>query len=165
MLFFALNLHFGSCGGEIWLGLGMVIYFHSKNPSTAWLSNLAAYGFVLAGIKWRSVEHYYQAAKYEDAALIRRVRDATTGEAARKVGQDRSLVPRENWQEIKMEVMKQALEAKFSQNRKLRDLLLATSNEELVHESKTDRFWGRDRVGVGENRLGEMLMMIRAQMI
>ena len=139
----------------------MATYFHSKNPGTAWLSNLSGHGFVLDGVKWRSVEHFYQAAKYEDAAAVKRVREAATPFEARKAGQDRSLVVRGDWEEVKMAVMRRALEAKFSQNRKLREMLVATGDEELVHESGSDRFWGRDREGMGENRLGVMLMEVR----
>jgi len=43
-------------------------------------------------------------------------------------------------------------------------MLVATGEEELVHESGTDRFWGRDREGTGENRLGVMLMELRASL-
>lgn len=140
----------------------MAIHFHSKNPETAWLSNLSEHGFVVEGVKWRSVEHYYQAAKHEDVAAVKRIMDAATGLAARKAGQDRSLVVRADWEDVKMGVMRTALEAKFSQNRKLREMLAKTKNEELVHQSGSDRVWGRDREGIGENRLGEMLMEVRA---
>lgn len=80
---------------------------------------------------------------------------------ARKAGQDRSLVVRGDWEEVKMGAMRRALEAKFSQNRKLLEMLVATGDVELVHESGSDRFWGRDREGIGENRLGVMLMEVR----
>ena len=139
----------------------MATHFHSKNPATSWLWNLSSHGLVLDAVKWRSVEHYYQAAKYEDAAVVKRVREAKTPFDARKAGQDRSLVVRGDWEEVKMAVMRRALEAKFSQNRKLRKMLVATGAEELVHESGSDRFWGRDREGMGENRLGVMLMEVR----
>lgn len=66
---------------------------------------------------------------------------------------------------VKMGVMRRALEAKFSQNRKLRKMLIATGDEELIHESGNDRFWGRDREGTGENRLGVMLMEVRAGLV
>lgn len=116
----------------------------------------------MEGAKWRSVEHFYQAAKHEDAAVVKRIIEAATGLAARKAGQDRSLVARADWEDVKMGVMRTALEAKFSQNRKLREMLAKTGNEELVHDSESDRVWGRNRDGVGENLLGVMLMEARA---
>jgi len=142
----------------------MPIHFHSKNPETSWLSNLSGHGFVLDEVKWRSVEHYYQAAKYQDAAAVKRVSEAKTPFDARKAGQDRSLVVRGDWEDVKMAVMRRALDAKFSQNRTLRGMLVASGEKDLVHESGSDRFWGRDREGIGENRLGVMLMGVRASL-
>lgn len=57
--------------------------------------------------------------------------------------------------------MSHAILAKFEQNRNLRELLLATGDEELIHESNSDLFWGRNKDGTGDNRLGVILMDIR----
>jgi len=57
--------------------------------------------------------------------------------------------------------MWRAVQAKFEQNRRLRELLLATGDEELIHESGIDLIWGRNPDGVGDNRLGVILMEVR----
>ena len=72
-----------------------------------------------------------------------------------------SRVPRADWEVVKEEVMRRAIRAKFEQNRELRELLLETGDEELIHESRSDLFWGRTLDGKGENRLGLILMEIR----
>jgi ribA/ribD-fused uncharacterized protein len=142
----------------------MPIWFYSKSPEYGWLSNFSEDGFRLAGVRWPSVEHFYQAQKYAGTEAAERIRRAETPLKARKAGQDRSLHPRADWDAVKEEVMRQAIRAKFEQNRRLRDLLLATGDEELVHESSSDLFWGRSREGVGENRLGAILMEVRQEL-
>ena len=71
---------------------------------------------------------------------------------------------RPDWNEAKTQVMARAVGAKFEQNRALREKLLATGAAELIHFSKSDPFWGRDRDGKGENRLGEILMALREEL-
>jgi ribA/ribD-fused uncharacterized protein len=139
----------------------MPILFYSKSPEYGWLSNFSEDGFTLDGVRWPSVEHFYQAQKYAGTEAAERIRRAPSPAKARKAGQDRSLAPRPDWDRVKEEVMRSALRAKFEQNRRLRELLLATGDEELVHESGSDLFWGRSRDGAGENRLGQILMEVR----
>jgi N-glycosidase YbiA len=140
----------------------MPIRFYSKSPEYAWLSNFSEDRFTLDGVRWASVEHYYQAQKYAGTEAAERIRKADSPLKARKAGQDRSLVPRPDWDAVKEAVMRQAVRAKFEQNRRLSERLLATGDEELVHESSTDLYWGRTGDGTGDNRLGIILMELRA---
>jgi hypothetical protein len=77
------------------------------------------------------------------------------------MGQDRSLTPRADWDAVKLDIMRRAVEAKFAQNRQARERLLATGEEEVIHESKTDLFWGQSRDGLGDNHLGAIIMEVR----
>lgn len=139
----------------------MSIHFYSKSPEYAWLSNFSEDPFTIDGARWPSVEHYYQAQKYLGTSHVERIRKAESPAKARKAGQDRSLTPRVDWESAKQDVMRQAVRAKFEQNRRLRERLLATGEEELVHDSSSDLFWGRNQAGDGENRLGAILMEVR----
>jgi ribA/ribD-fused uncharacterized protein len=139
----------------------MPILFYSKNAGYGWLSNFSEHGFTLDGLRWPSVEHFYQAQKYVGTITAEHIRRAGSPQKARKAGQDRSLTPRPDWDAVKVGVMRRAVRAKFEQNRRLREWLLATGSEELIHESETDRFWGQSREGDGENRLGIILIEIR----
>ena len=139
----------------------MVIRFFSRTPRWQWLSNFAESPFVIDGVQWPSVEHYYQAQKYAGTEAEAMIRQAETPQQARKAGRNRSLVVREDWDAVKEDVMRKAVAAKFAAHRRLREWLLATGEEELVHHSTSDRFWGRTEDGQGENRLGEILMELR----
>ena len=139
----------------------MSIMFFSKSPEYGWLSNFSEHGFTLNGVLWPSVEHFYQAQKYAGTEAEERICHAASPLQARKAGQDRSLVPRPDWDAVKEQVMLDAVSAKFEQNRELRELLLATDNQELIHTSASDMFWGRNNDGHGENRLGAIIMNVR----
>lgn len=58
--------------------------------------------------------------------------------------------------------MKDAVFAKFDQNPLVKKLLLATGNALLVEHTKNDNYWGDGGNGKGKNRLGEILMEVRA---
>ncbi len=142
----------------------MPILFYSKSPEYGWLSNFSQHAFSLDGVRWLSVEHFYQAQKYAGTEAAERIRRAESPAKARKAGQDRSLAPRADWDAAKLDVMRRAVRAKFEQNRRIREQLLATGDEELIHESSSDAYWGRNRDGVGENWLGEILAEVRREL-
>ena len=137
------------------------ILFNAKSQEFGWLSNFSKHGFTLNKTRWPSVEHFYQAQKFARTDWAERIRKAESPLKARKAGQDRSLVPRADWDAVKEDIMRLAVRAKFEQNRKLREILLATGNADLVHLSTNDLVWGRTLDGAGENRLGVIIMEIR----
>ena len=71
---------------------------------------------------------------------------------------------RNDWEDVKDKVMYDICIAKFMQNKNLAQLLIETGDATLI-EGNTwgDRVWGVCD-GVGENRLGKILMQIRAKM-
>jgi ribA/ribD-fused uncharacterized protein len=140
----------------------MEICFHSKSPDYGWLSNFDQRGsFIIDGESWRTVEHYYQAQKFADPDLRRRIQAEKTAIATKKLAQSHAGQVREDWDQVKETVMRRALGAKFGQSRVLRNLLLKTGETILVHQSSSDAYWGRSADGAGLNRLGEILMEVR----
>lgn len=121
----------------------MVIWFYSKTPEYGWLSNFSEHPIVLDGVRWPSVEHFYQAQKYVDTAQVAEsIRGMASPSQVRTAGRDRSLTVRPDWDAVKEDVMRQAVRAKFTQHVVLQKLLLATEDNELVHESDDDEFLG-----------------------
>ena len=59
--------------------------------------------------------------------------------------------------------MRRALRAKFGAHPALRALLLATGARPLVENAPADYYWGCGRSGTGRNRLGVLLMALRAE--
>lgn len=115
---------------------------------------------MLYGPHWYpSVEHAYQAAKCAHSQDQLAIRQAASAGMAKRLG--KSVELRTDWSQIKLEVMADLLWQKFIINPKLRSMLLATGERELV-EGNTwgDTYWGKCG-GVGANHLGNLLMRLR----
>ena len=143
----------------------MNLYFSAKSAEWGWLSNLHISRFDIDGLTWKSVEHYYQAQKYVGSPAFEMIREAKDGFAALKAGGNRSLPQRSDWNDVKLSVMKKALEAKFQQSKILRAKLLNTDDAVLCHQSNSDLFWGCNIAGEGENHLGQLIMEIRRKLL
>ncbi len=137
-----------------------LIYFFRKGEPFSELSNFAPSEFEADGVRWPTVEHYFQAQKFKDASHRERIRGARSPMEAKTLGQTRQVPIRSDWESVKEQVMKKALRLKF-QNPRLRSLLLSTKNRMLVEDSPHDRYWGCGRDGKGKNRLGILLMEVR----
>ena len=109
------------------------------------------------GLVYPSSEHAYQAAKTIDPEARKAFLDIKPGQAKRK---GRKVVLREDWEDVKLDVMLDLLRAKFS-NPELTKMLLDTGDRGLI-EGNTwgDQFWGVCK-GQGENHLGLLLMQVR----
>ena len=73
---------------------------------------------------------------------------------------------RSDWEKVKVSLMKEIVLAKFTQNLELRNKLLQTGDRVLIEGNGWhDVFWGVDsKTGVGENRLGKILMDTREEL-
>lgn len=142
----------------------MTIYFYSTNDHYGEFSNFARYGIELDGLWWPTTEHYFQAQKFEDATYRERIRAAATPKRAAELGRSRELPLRSDWESIKDDVMYRAVLQKFQMHSQLRELLLATGDEELVENAPGDYYWGCGKDGSGQNKLGYTLMRVRAEL-
>lgn len=121
---------------------------------------------------WRtfpSVEHLYQAAKTKDRNRQEGIRHAPNADIAKKAG---NLVPlREDWEEIKYNIMQNAVLMKFTQNNELGQKLISTHPSELIEGNHWhDNYWGNCYCEKcnniqGENHLGKILMYVRDLLI
>ena len=68
---------------------------------------------------------------------------------------------RADWDDVKENVMRQALHAKFTQHRDLCNQLLATGHKYLAEHTHKDKYWADGGDGTGKNRLGVLLMELR----
>lgn len=142
----------------------MAIRFYSLKDPFGEFSNFSAHPFDLKGKHWPTSEAYFQAQKFEDEAVQEQIRLAPTPMKAANLGRSRSFTLRSDWEEIKDDAMRRALRAKFLAHPELQSLLLSTGDEELVEATTGDYYWGCGTRGDGLNRLGELLMELRAQL-
>lgn len=109
-----------------------------------------------------TVEHAYQAAKTKDRNLRKSIQRCKSPADAKRLA--RTFALRSDWHLVKVAIMSDLVLQKFGLHDDLREMLLATGDEEL-QEGNTwgDTFWGVCR-GKGENHLGKILMNVRAKL-
>ncbi len=126
------------------------------------LSNFHHSPIFLGGTEYPTVEHAYQASKSLNPEDKEAIRLAPTPGKAQRMGQ--KVVLRSDWEEVKDSIMEACLRSKFCIGSPETTSLLLTGGRKLV-EGNTwgDTYWGVCQ-GVGKNRLGELLMKIRAEL-
>jgi hypothetical protein len=101
------------------------------------LDNFYACLFKIDGLLWSSSEQYYQAGKCPDDEDQReRIRTGDTGMGCWSIGQE--VRAREDWEEVKVDMMYTANKAKFSQNPDLRNVLVRSQGK--IH-AQGGLFW------------------------
>lgn len=139
------------------------LYFSRSDPSQgfgAW----SDHPFVLEDREWPTVEHYYQAMKFEDPEYQNRIRQAKTPKQARKLGRSRFKKRRNDWTRLKTVYMTRALYTKCKTWSDIATELLDTGDCRLVENSLYDYYWGCGRDRRGENRYGQVLMNVRSKL-
>ncbi|MEG4998613.1 NADAR family protein [Microcoleus sp. B4-D4] len=139
----------------------MTIYFYGTRSEYGCFSNFSAYGFELDGEYWPTTEHYFQAQKFPKTPHCEQIRQAKTPKDAANMGRDRSRPLRQDWEQVKDEIMRKAVLRKFETHAEIREILLATSDQEIVENAPGDYYWGCGKNGSGKNMLGYILMEVR----
>jgi ribA/ribD-fused uncharacterized protein len=128
----------------------------------AFLSNFFPCQIIFEGRVFQSSEHLFMSFKQESEEWkdICASSKFTPGQIKRKA---RKVELRSDWEEIKVDCMRKAVMAKFSQSIDLKEKLLATSERELIEGTTWgDKVWGIClKTGEGENKLGKILMEVR----
>ncbi|EYF00320.1 NADAR family protein [Chondromyces apiculatus] len=143
---------------------GDAIRFYGVDGPHGDFSNFAAHPIELQGKRWPTSEHYFQAQKFFDPEEQEKIRVVSSPMIAARMGRDRKKPLRADWEEVKCQVMREALEAKFGQHPDLAQLLLSTGDAKLVEHTENDAYWGDGGDGSGKNMLGILLMELRASL-
>lgn len=127
-----------------------------------WLSNFEPSPVVYDNLEYPTVEHAYQAAKTTCFQDRWNIKCLPTPRKARDYGQ--TVQMREDFEARKDAVMLLLLRRKFAIP-ELREKLLATGDQHLQENNTwNDIYWGVCG-GVGQNKLGLLLMRVRQEII
>ena len=158
-----------------------IIYFYDKETEYVKKEHLCLNNFEPSPFidenneKWISVEHYYQAHKFdnfEDGSEFKtaftEIQTAEDADKCKKASRKYTReILKDKWQENKWEnlnykdkIMQKALTFKFSQNIDMLKILLSTKGKTLIERSERDPYWG-GFLPDSKNMLGKMLMEIR----
>lgn len=128
----------------------------------SFLSNFFPTTIEYDGVKYRTLEHAYQAAKHPATSNVREKIHQARGPAGAKLI-SRNYRKRDS-SFNKMGVMEQLLRQKFNKPG-MREALVETHPHEIIEGNNWgDIYWGVCD-GVGQNRLGQLLMSIRAELL
>ena len=157
-------------------GRETICYFGRDRDLYGFMSHFEPSPIELDGERWPTVEHFYQSQKSFDPEYRAAIRAAAAPGAAKQLataaradGTNAATswfartgrTPRPDWAEIKLDLMRRADSAKFTQNPVLAARLIETGEAELIEDSPYDAFWGTGPNGDGLNWAGRILMEIR----
>lgn len=119
--------------------------------------------FYIDSVRYKSVEHWFQAQKYRDqpdvftkiVALPTALNALRENQRQRRLG---NIIDIRSWDAKRDAVMMQGLRAKFSQSVELTEFLLSTVNQHLQEQ-------GNDYWCGPYGRLGQLLMQLRDELI
>lgn len=138
-----------------------IVKIDSFRGDYEFLSNFYESPVTYNGLTFRNSEAAFQAQKCEMPAIKERFVNMSASQA-KKYG--RQVLLRRDWELVKDDTMYEAVKAKFTQNKGLAEKLLATGNAYLEEGNNwNDTYWGTVR-GVGQNKLGKILMQVREEL-
>lgn len=125
----------------------------------AFLSNFFEIPIYYSGILYQNSEAAFQAQKTLDPEERKKFSTLNPSEAKKK---GRHVTLRDDWEQVKDDIMFDIVLSKFASNPVLKNLLLDTNNEELIEGNTwNDTYWGVCN-GKGQNHLGKILMKVRS---
>jgi len=157
------------------------LYFYSSLPTFKEFDPIFAVDIKYAPSKgklvtYKSAEHYIQEKKFNSrqSQIIALIRSQPNGLEARRIGLAKQIkIPnagiieigpkhlRLDWDVVKDKYMEGIQMAKFTQHPDLRKMLVETGTRKLVYADPYDGYWGIGKDGLGQNKLGQILMKIR----
>ena len=155
-----------------------IICFHAPNEDYGFLSNWYTSKFELDNIIYISSEQYMmfrKAITFNDHSIAKQIMLTDDPAKIKELGRAVHNYNDGVWNGIRQIVVYKGLLAKFSQNKELKEKLLATGDSILAEAAQSDRVWG---IGVsmhdnarfdmskwkGKNLLGFTLMQVRKEL-
>lgn len=132
------------------------------------LSNMYNAPVTYNGVEYQNAEAAYQAQKQILVNPTASIDDfkTMTGIEAKKYAHTikMTLYDIKKWNFMRDKIMYEIVKSKFSQNKYLKWRLLKTQDLDIIEENWwNDTYWGQCN-GIGENKLGEILMRVRDEL-
>ncbi|MBX9656682.1 NADAR family protein [bacterium] len=158
---------------------GRVLFFKRDRDQFFWLSHFHAASIEIEGETWPTVEHYFQSRKSHDPEYRWVIQSCVHPGMAKRFGaspdgprkiagqswfRTHGQKHRDDWRDVRLDIMRQADMAKFSQHPKLRELLISIGDAEIVEDTTMDDFWGIGPDGQGKNWAGRILMEVQREL-
>lgn len=125
-------------------------------------SNFASFKLFWASREFYTSEVAYHWEKFRGASIAQDiVTSQTSSHASFKAAIELKDQVREDWYDVRVDIMRDILRAKTAQHEYVERKLLATGDREMIEDSWRDDFWGWGENRDGQNMLGKLWMEIR----
>ena len=154
-----------------------VLFFNAGEDKGEYqaFSNEAPYAIEVEGVRYPTVEHYYQAMKaktFEDKEMEDKIQATPSAKAVKTLGKKVKNFAEEVWNDKRQEVMLRGIKAKFAQHPELQTKLKETGSRPIGYANPRNTFWGiGTSMGLekaqdfekwrGQNKLGKILIALR----
>jgi ribA/ribD-fused uncharacterized protein len=133
----------------------------SRKDHNHFLASYSKHAIELDGAQWPSVEHYYQAMKFDDAEYREQIRRALHPADAEKLGKSKKHGRRKDWDRVRATYMTRGIYTKCRTYPEVAQTLLHTGEQPIMETSQYDYYWGCGRDTRGHNTYGKVLMSVR----
>jgi ribA/ribD-fused uncharacterized protein len=159
---------------------GRILYSVRDRDAFGFLSHFHPAPIDLDGETWPTAEHYHQAQKSTDPAYRAAIRAAKSAGMAKRLAappraprrisarswfRKNAALPRDDWHDAKLDIMRRVDHAKFTQHADLGARLVATYPAQLEEDAPFEPFWGTGADGSGQNWAGRVLMEVRDRLM
>lgn len=144
-----------------------VVTFRKTSEPFGGLSNMAAgYPLIINGVKILTSEALYQSCRYPHLPEVQKeIINQKSPMAAKMKSKKFRPESRDDWEDVRIPIMRWCLKLKLLQNfHMFGELLKKTGTRKIVEVSRRDRFWGaveKEDELIGVNALGRLLMELR----
>ena len=118
-----------------------IIRFHRVGDDYGSLSNSAPYPISLDSKVWYTAEHFFQAQKFHDLQVQKQILLTRSVTDMLWIANNPKLRVRRDWDVLKLDFMRTAVRAKFTQIPSLKKLLLNTADAVLIDHDADDTYW------------------------
>lgn len=136
------------------------LYF-SMDDSAELMSRNSQHQFDLEDHRWRTVEHYYQAMKFDNTVYQEKIRNIGTAAQAKKLGNAYFKKKRSDLDQVRTTLMTRAIYIQAKTHKVIANRILSTGESRLVENSQFNYYWGCGRDHRGDNHYGKVLMQVR----
>lgn len=126
-------------------------------------SNFSSFAIQWKGNRFDTSEAAYHWEKFRTTSpeIRRRIQFSTSAHEAFKIAEKNKHLRREDWDEVKEDIMFEILCAKVEQHEYVYRKLMASGDREIIEDSWRDDYWGWGPNKDGKNRLGNIWMKVR----
>ena len=129
------------------------------------LSNFSAFTLIRNGKRFDTSEAAYHYEKFPHNPFIQNlIHSAISAHEAFKTAEKYKRAQRENWNNIRVQIMFDILYQKTLQHNYVKRKLLSTGDRLLIENSWRDNFWGWGSDKQGKNMLGILWMQVREKL-